>query len=94
MSTTVTHDPARSRYVLTIDGEERGELNYIATESTIDIPHTVVDPALRGSGLGAKLVKESLDDIRDTTTLRVIPTCPFVAKWLLKNPEYRELTRR
>lgn len=90
----VTHDPASSRYVLTIDGEQKGELDYIATEATIEIPHTVVDPSLRGSGLGAKLVQESLDDIRDSTELRVIPTCPFVATWLLKHPDYAQLTRR
>lgn len=94
MTATVTHEPDREQYTLYVDGEEKGRLSYLTTETTIEIPHTVVDPSLRGSGLGAKLVQESLDDIRETTALRVIPTCTFVAKWMLKNPEYRELTRR
>lgn len=94
MTATVTHEPEREQYTLYVDGEERGKLTYLTTDTTIEIPHTVVDPTLRGSGLGATLVKEALDDIRETTELRVLPTCPFVAKWILKNPEYRALTRR
>lgn len=94
MTATVTKEPEKQQYTLYVDGEEKGTLSYLATDTTIELPHTVVDPSLRGTGLGAKLVQESLDDIRDTTDLRVIPTCSFVAKWLLKNPEYRELTRR
>ena len=94
MTATVTKNAARERYLLLVDGEERGYVSYVTSPTTIELPHTVVDPELRGSGLGAKLVQSALDDIRDTTELRVIPTCPFVAKWILKHPEYQDLTRR
>ncbi|HHW50669.1 MAG TPA: N-acetyltransferase [Pseudoclavibacter sp.] len=94
MDAHVTKHPEQDRYVLTVDGQERGELTYLTSDTTIELPHTFVDPALRGTGLGVRLVREALEDIRDTTDLRVIPTCPFIATWLLKNPEYRDLTRR
>lgn len=94
MTVEIVKEPTREQYTLYVDGEERGHLSYIESGSTIDLPHTVVDPSLRGSGLGAQLVEETLDDIRDSGDLRVIPTCPFVATWILKHPDYQGLTSR
>lgn len=82
------------RYVMELGGKEVGEAVYEVTEDGVEIPHTSVDPSLRGSGLGGKMVGLVLDDIRSTSTKKVIPTCPFVARWIQKHPEYRDLVTR
>lgn len=44
-------------------------------------PHTEIDPAFKGQGLGTTLVREALEDVarRGDT---VVPRCPFVVKYL------------
>lgn len=56
----------------------------------VDLFHTEVDPRLRNRGLGAVLVRAVLDDLRARGD-RVIPTCPFVAAFIRRNPEYEDL---
>jgi len=50
-------------------------------ERTIDLQHTVVPEADRGQGVGGALVRTAVHYARERGK-RVIPTCPFVKKWL------------
>ena len=52
--------------------------------------HTEVDDAHRGNGVGAFLVRSALDDIRSRGA-SIVPTCPFVAGWIRRHPDYRDL---
>lgn len=90
----IVHDPAARRYRLLIDGEELGYLDYEADTGWVDLAHTVVDPSLRGSGLGAKLVQFALDDLAANSTDRVVAGCPFVASYIARNPQYAPLLTR
>ena len=45
----------------------------------------------RGGGYGVRLVKGALDLIRDEGAGPIQPICPFIAKFIAKNPEYRTL---
>lgn len=83
-----------AEYVMTLNGKRVGELVVLEQGDTIELPHTMIDPKLRGSGLGAKLVQTALDDITKSGNQRVIPTCPFVARYIQKHPEYRPLLHR
>ncbi len=56
----------------------------------LDLYHTLVPPADRGRGAGRILVQQALDWARDHER-HVIPTCPFVAAWFERHPEYRDL---
>ncbi len=56
----------------------------------LDLQHTAVPQSARGHGLAGELVRGALDDAREHGE-KIIPTCPFVASWLGKHPEYREL---
>jgi uncharacterized protein len=47
-------------------------------------PHTEVDPAFKGHGLGGTLVSESLADAT-TRGETIVPVCPFVRKYLRSN---------
>ena len=94
MSDTVIDDPAGSRYVLQRDGRQIGQSVYERGPGTITFLHTEIDPEFAEHGLGSKLVKASLDDVRATSTDRVIAVCPFVRAYLRRHPEDEDLLSR
>lgn len=86
----VRHEPERRRFVAH-SPEGDGELLYrIGASGALDVYHTGVDPQLRRRGIGEALVRAALSYAR-ANRLPVIPTCPFVARWLEKHPEERDL---
>jgi len=85
----VTNNEARQRYELAAEGgiaiayyEPRG--------AAIALTHTVVPEKLQGHGLASILIKAALADIRKRD-LRVVPDCPFVARYIERHPEERDL---
>jgi hypothetical protein len=53
-------------------------------------PHTVIEPSMRGQGLGARLVQGALDDVR-ASGRRIEPRCWYVARFVDEHPEYQDL---
>lgn len=94
MASTITHLPAKSRYLYLVDGEIVGRTDYRLVATTIHLTHTEISPELRGCGLGDDMVRQILDEIADTTSHRVVAACPFVAAWLSRHPAYRGLETR
>ena len=93
MTTSVAHQTDRSRFVITVDGEEAGFAEYSDSATTREFTHTEIYEAFQGQGLSKPLIKAALDD--DSTIARqVIPTCSAVARFIEKNPEYQRLTNR
>ena len=90
MTTEVVNEPESNRYVVTVDGRTSGFADYRIVGDDVVFPHTVIDPASRGRGLGAILVKGALDDVRPTGR-RVVPQCWYVAQFIDTNPEYGDL---
>lgn len=88
---TVQHRPDNQRFEAMLDGEVAGYISYEMGDGAIDLQHTIVDDKFGGRGVGGALAKGTIDQIRDQGGLRVIPTCPFLAKWFDKNPEYSDL---
>ena len=89
MPDQVIRDEARNRYELHAEGgiavayyEVRGD--------AVALVHTVVPERLQGRGLASILIKGALDDIR-SRALKVIPECPFVARYIERHPEERDL---
>ena len=85
---------AESQYLYIVDGEEVGLADYRVIGGEIHITHTEITPRLRGSGLGARMVRALLDSIRADTDYRVVADCGFVREFLRRNPEYAELQTR
>ena len=83
--------PENDRYVASLDGEVIGRADYVRRGDVVVIPHTQISPAHAGRGLGGRLVRFALDDIR-ARGLRVGPACPFVSHYISEHPEYRDLT--
>lgn len=89
---SIFHDEATSRYVLLDDaGEHAGEIEYERSGDTLILIRAEVPPERRGGGYGVRLVKETLEMIRDQHHGTIRPVCPFIAKFIAKNPEYQSL---
>lgn len=84
-------DPENKRFELDIDGK-LSVIEYTVKRSTnqIFLVHTEVHSALRGQGVGEKLVKEALEMVRKNG-YELVPLCPFVASFLKRHKEYHDL---
>ena len=89
METAVTNNEAGGRYELAIDGG-RAIAAHELGGGVITFTHTVVPAAARGRGAGSRLVAAALADAR-ARGLRVVPRCPFVARYMAGHPETRDL---
>lgn len=88
---TFAHDPAKHRYEIRADDRLIGRLVYaLPDDEHVDALHTEVDDAYEGQGLASRLVRFALDDVR-AAGKRVIPHCPYVARWLTRHEEYADL---
>jgi hypothetical protein len=91
MNLEVTRNEGSRRYELVSDtGELIGLIDYRLSASVIDLFHAETNPAHGGKGYGSLLVSGALDDIRGLG-LTVRPSCPFVADFFARHPEYADL---
>jgi predicted GNAT family acetyltransferase len=79
-----------SRYEARLDGELAGVIEYTAREGWLVLVHTEVMAAFEGRGVAARLVTAALDDIR-ARSMYLTPTCPYVASFIKRHTEYRDL---
>jgi predicted GNAT family acetyltransferase len=86
----VRDNPERNRYELLVGEQLIGTLDYYRRDDVMLLPHTVIDPGERGNGWGDVLVRTVLEDFR-RQGLHVVPQCWFVAEFVGRNPEYRDL---
>jgi uncharacterized protein len=89
MADDIVNNEARKRYELAAAGglavayyEPRGD--------ALAFIHTVVPEKLQGRGLASTLIKAALADVRKRG-LKVIADCPFVAAYIERHPEERDL---
>lgn len=86
----VSDNPERHRYEIVVAGAVAGFADYTMEGTTMVLPHTVVDPAFRGRGFAAQLVRYGLDNAR-SRGLHVEPQCSYVAHYMADHPEYDDL---
>jgi predicted GNAT family acetyltransferase len=89
MTTEVRDNPEQQRFELDTDDGLAVAL-YRWDGDIMIIFHTEVPGELRGRGIGDKLVRGVLDDVR-RRKLRVVPLCWFVREFVERNPEYRDV---
>lgn len=89
---TFVHAPERHRYEIRDGGTVAGFTRYrLPDDEHVDFLHTEVDDAYGGRGLAGGLVEFALADVR-ARGKRIIPHCPYVAKWITRHPEYDDIT--
>ena len=87
------HDAAAHRFTLSI-GAAVAVLDYREHDSrTLEYHHTFVPRALRGRGVASRLVTHALR-YAQAQRISVIPTCPFVAAFIRRHPEYAAVLHR
>ncbi|MCL2489515.1 MAG: N-acetyltransferase [Propionibacteriaceae bacterium] len=84
--------PERGRYETTVDGVLAGVCEYQLTPTQVVLPHTKVETAFEGRGVGSALVRFAMDRVRADGTRKALPVCPFVAGWIERHPEYLDIT--
>jgi len=80
----------RHRFEVVVDDEVVGFAVYHEEEGRVALPHTEVSPAHQGHGLATRLIRTTLDSVRERGEM-VLPYCPFVSAFIARNPEYLDL---
>jgi predicted GNAT family acetyltransferase len=85
----VEDNPAASRFEMT-GGDAVAFVQYTRAGARTVLLHTEVPEALSGQGVGSKLVRGTLDALR-AEGQKIVPRCEFVAAYIARHPEYRDL---
>jgi predicted GNAT family acetyltransferase len=83
-------NPGEHRYEAWLKGRVVGVSEYELRDGRIVFVHTEVDPSVEGLGIGGKLARGALDDVR-RRGLKVVAECPFIAAWLKRHRDYADL---
>lgn len=65
-------------------------IEYKRAEDKMYLTHTEVPKELEGKGVGSSMVKQVLQQIKDEN-LKLIPLCPFIASYVKRHPEWKEI---
>ncbi|WP_406466034.1 N-acetyltransferase [Streptomyces sp. NBC_00111] len=82
---------ARHRYEILVEEVSAGFTAYRDRDGQRVFFHTEVDDAFAGRGLASVLVEQALSHVRSTGK-RIVPVCPYVAKFLKKHEEFADIT--
>lgn len=85
----ITNNTQANRYETRVENE-LAVLEYHASSNVMILNHTEVPQHLEGRGVGSVLIKFVLDDAR-ANQFSVVPMCPFVAAYIKRHKEYRDL---
>ena len=88
-SESVVNNQEKHRFEV-VSGSQVSKLVYELDGDTLDLVHTEVPEDLAGQGIGSALVQTALQHARDKG-LKIIPSCPFVAAYVQRHPEYNDL---
>lgn len=86
----LSHNPDRTRYEASVDGTVAGFAAYRLRDELVVFHHTEVEAAYEGKGVGSRLARYALDDVRSQGR-RVRPDCPFIKAWIDRHPDYAGL---
>ena len=86
----VVHEPERSRFVIYLADILAGLAAYRDEPGRRVFTHTEVDQAFSGRGLAGRLAAYALDATR-SEGLAVVPVCSFIAAYIDRHAEYRDL---
>ena len=83
---TVRHNEAAHRYELETEHGLAVAVYRQQGDSAV-FTHTEVPPEDEGKGIGGRLVRAALDDMRQRG-LKIVPACSFVVAFVRRHPEY------
>ena len=86
----LTDHPDAARFEAHLGDELAGVVEYRRFHGRIALIHTRVMAGFEGRGVGAALARSALDAAR-AEGIGVTPICPFIAAYLERHPEDRDL---
>lgn len=87
----VTNNKRERRFEMPLEGGASAFIQYEeAGEGVLALAHTEVPEEYEGQGIGSALVKGAFEILR-AEGLKIVPTCPFVAAYVRRHPEYQSL---
>ncbi len=87
------HDPGNNRYVAEVGGEVVAFSEYHLRGGNIYFFYIFGDNVEEGAGVASALVRFELEDV-EARGGSVVPLCPFVAKWIERNPDYNRVVNQ
>lgn len=86
------HEDQAGKFIAMKDRQIVGEITYLWDEdqAKILVPHTEVDGAYEGQGIGKKLVERLIEFARERS-VKVVPLCLFVKVMLDRKPEWQDV---
>lgn len=90
-TTVVERADAARQYEILVDGQRAGLTAYRDLGVQRVFFHTEIDEAFAGQGLATQLVQQALADVR-ASGKRIVPICPYVAKFLKRHDEFADIT--
>ena len=90
MTLAIRHEPDARRFSADVGGKTAYITYRELDPQLLDLDHTYVPQERRGGGIASQLTVRALEYARERG-FRVVPSCPFVAAYIERHPEYREL---
>lgn len=88
---TIRNNPDRKRFEVVVAGNVIGKAAYKDYDGGSSpqriFYHTVINEEYGGQGLAGKLAAVALDETIQSG-FRIVPVCPFIKKYIAKNPGY------
>ena len=84
MSVEIRDNRDETRYEIRVDGQVAGFAQYRLGDDSITFTHTEIYPAYAGAGLGSRLARGALDDVK-ARELSVVP-CVSIHRRLHQPP--------
>jgi NAD+ kinase len=79
-----------SRYEVQVASEVAGYVEYRRAPGCVEFLHTEVNQGYEGRGLASRLATSALDDVRQRGWQATV-SCPFMAGYVERHPEYNDL---
>ena len=77
---------AAERFELKQGGALAAHADYKLQDGAVVLTHTEVLPGNEGKGIGSKLAKLVVQDLRKRGT-KIVPECSFMEKYIASNPD-------
>ena len=82
--------PRGSFYTGNLEAKTSEMVYVMAGSNKMIIEHTEVSDALRGQGVGMKLLESLVDEVRKRN-IRVLPLCPFAKASFIKREDLQDV---
>ena len=89
MEIEVSENKEKKRFEVSLEGK-LALIDYIRAEDKMYLTHTEVPSEMEGKGIASSMVKQVFQQIRDEN-LKLVPLCPFVASYLKRHPEWKDI---